>query len=711
MKISHKILLLAIGAVVSSSVAVVLISTYESKVAVVDMSKAKLEALSVSRKNSLESYLSSIKVDVEAISANDTTLQALEDYSAAWKEIAAGTEEKTLQKLYIDENPNPIGQKEKLDSAPDGSKYSTMHAKHHLWFRSFLQKRGYYDIFLINNNGDIVYTVFKERDFATNIIRGAAKDSGLGDVYKKAIANPKTAVFDDFKPYAISADAPAAFIAHTIQDKNGGVAGVLVFQMPIEKIDGIMKESAGLGETGETYIVGPDLLMRSDSRFSKETTMLKQKVDTEAVKEALAGKGGADIINDYRGVSVFSAYTPMEFLGVKYAMIGEQDEAEMMKPLNSLITNSVIFSGLVIFLFGAIAFFVSRGITQPLIAMLEKIKILEKGNTSFVVEDKYKDRTDEVGELARSVESFRETSILTKNMEDDMRNKDLQMVSERKSSQEKIAVEFEQSVKSIVNVLTSYAKNLSGTAKDMAQSVAKSAQLAISANDAAVKTTGNVQSVASAAEELSSSVREISGQLHKTSDLVNESRMKAENADGLAAALTTASDKVAGAMDMIAAIAGQINLLALNATIESARAGEAGKGFAVVASEVKNLATQTDKTISEIQSVIGEMRGAASSIVTALNDIKFSVNSITEATSSVASAVEEQSAVTNEIAKNMQVAAAGTKNISESMSTVSTSSTSSGTAAEQMVSAVQELSSKAESLNTQVDVFLTKIRA
>lgn len=711
MKISHKILLLAIGAVVSSSVAVVLISTYESKVAVVNMSMAKLEALSASRKTALQNYLSSIQADVEAISSNDNTLLALEEFSAAWKEIPAGTEETLLQKLYIHDNPNPTGQKEKLDFAPDGSKYSAVHAKHHPWFRSFLQKRGYYDVFLIDNNGNLIYSVFKELDFATNLLKGVAKDTGIAAAYKKAMANPKKAEFDDFKPYAISADAPAAFIAHTISDKSGSTAGVLIFQMPIEKINGIMKESDGLGETGETYIVGTDLLMRSDSRFSKESTMLKQKVDTESVREALAGKNSSGIINDYRGISVFSSYDPMEFLGTKYAMIGEQDYDEMMKPLDNLVRNSVIFSSLVILAFGAIAFFVSRGITQPLIAMLEKIKILEKGNTSFTVEDKYKDRTDEVGELARSVESFRETSILTKNMEEDMRNKDMQIVIERKNSQEKIAVEFEQSVKSIVNVLTSYAKNLSGTAKDMAQSVSKSAQLAISANDAAVKTTGNVQSVASAAEELSSSVREISGQLHKTSDLVNESRMKAENADSLAAALTAASDKVAGAMDMIAAIAGQINLLALNATIESARAGEAGKGFAVVASEVKNLATQTDKTISEIQSVIGEMRGAASSIVSALNEIKFSVNSITEATSSVASAVEEQSAVTNEIAKNMQVAAAGTKNISESMSTVSSSSTSSGTAAEQMVTAVQELSSKAESLNSQVDAFLTKIRA
>ncbi len=282
---------------------------------------------------------------------------------------------------------------------------------------------------------------------------------------------------------------------------------------------------------------------------------------------------------------------------------------------------------------------------------------------------------------------------------------------EKKLAQEKMADDFEQGVKGIVNMVAAAATELSQTASSMVTTVMESSQKAIDASGAAATTSANVQTVASAAEELSASVREISSQLQKTTRLVGESREKAKNADTVASALTQASEKVTTAMEMIASIAGQINLLALNATIESARAGEAGKGFAVVASEVKNLASQTDKTVSEIQTVVEEMRGASQAIIGALGEIGTSVGSISEAASSVASAVEEQTATTNEIAKSMQTAAAGTQTISDNLQEVRASSTHAGSASEQMLAASQELSQQAEKLNTQVDDFLRRVRS
>ncbi|MCC7259929.1 MAG: methyl-accepting chemotaxis protein, partial [Alphaproteobacteria bacterium] len=282
---------------------------------------------------------------------------------------------------------------------------------------------------------------------------------------------------------------------------------------------------------------------------------------------------------------------------------------------------------------------------------------------------------------------------------------------EKKIMQEKLANDFEQSVKSIVNLVAAAATELSQTASSMVVTVMESSQKTGDASHAAVNTTANVQTVAAAAEELSASVREISSQLQKSTQLVSQSKEKTQNADVAANALTNATDKVVAAMEMIATIAGQINLLALNATIESARAGEAGKGFAVVASEVKNLATQADKTVSDVQVVVEEIRGASQAIISALGDIGVSVGSISEATSSVASAVEEQSAVTNEIAKSMQTAAAGTQTISDNLQEVRASSSHAGSASEQMLMASKELSQQAESLNTQVDNFLSRVRA
>lgn len=372
---------------------------------------------------------------------------------------------------------------------------------------------------------------------------------------------------------------------------------------------------------------------------------------------------------------------------------------------------NALLLGLAVTLSGAIvlATIIGSKAAKPVRTLAGIVESLAGGNNSVVVP--MTGRYDELGDIARATQIFKDNALkldkMTENQEAHKKQSDI----DKKAGQEKIATEFESSIKGIVSTVANSANQLSNTAKDMAGSIVKSSKLALDATDAATKTTNNVQTVAAASEELSSSVREISSQLQKTSQLVALSRQKAENADGLANALTIASDKVSGAMEMISSIAGQINLLALNATIESARAGEAGKGFAVVASEVKNLAGQTDKSVTEIQGVIIEMRNASNAIIAALNDIKSSVESITEATSSVASAVEEQSATTNEITKNMQIAATGTQTISDNLGNVSASSSQAGVAADQMLKSSQELSQQAEGLSKQVDTFLVKIRA
>ncbi len=346
---------------------------------------------------------------------------------------------------------------------------------------------------------------------------------------------------------------------------------------------------------------------------------------------------------------------------------------------------------------------------KPVKTLAGLVERLAGGDKSITVP--MTNRFDELGDIARATQIFKDNALKLDKMTEEQEELKKKAEIEKKASQEKIATDFEDSVKGIVNIVASAATELSHTAQEMAQSIVKSSQLAMGATDAATRTSANVQTVASASEELSASVKEISSQLQKTSQLVTQSRQKAENADTLASALTVASDKVAGAMEMISSIAGQINLLALNATIESARAGDAGKGFAVVASEVKSLASQTDKSVAEIQGVIVEMRNASSAIISALNEIKSSVSSITEATTSVASAVEEQSATTNEIARNMQTAATGTQTITDNLGNVSASSSQAGVAADQMLQATQELSKQAEGLNTQVNNFLQKIRA
>lgn len=213
---------------------------------------AKLTALNEVRVEALTDYLNSIVQDIESLRVSAQTHEALRDFTRTWEAIET---DRTayLQKHYINDNPNPAGQKEKLDFAADGSPYSDVHRKHHPFFRKFLQERGYYDIFLFDRKGDLVYTVFKELDYATNLMRGKYRDTDLGRAFESALAKDAAAApsFYDFKPYAPSADAPASFISVPIRDAAGELLGVLVFQMPIDRINSVMGSTAGLGETGE----------------------------------------------------------------------------------------------------------------------------------------------------------------------------------------------------------------------------------------------------------------------------------------------------------------------------------------------------------------------------------------------------------------------------------------------------------------------------
>ena len=274
-----------------------------------------------------------------------------------------------------------------------------------------------------------------------------------------------------------------------------------------------------------------------------------------------------------------------------------------------------------------------------------------------------------------------------------------------------IAYDFEDSVSTVVGVVSAAAAELARTANQMAVTATDTASRTVQATGAAQGAAGNVQAVAAAAEELSSSVKEISAQIQKTTELVGLSRQQAESADDLALALTQAFDKVARAMEMIAEISSQINLLALNATIESARAGAAGRGFAVVASEVKGLAHQTDRTVAEIQLVVEEMRGASGAIIAALGEIGRSVDQISEAASSVASAIEEQSATTGEIARNMGSAAGATHTISDSLAEVKSSASEAGLASDQILHASRDLSAQTKTLDKEVERFLGRLRA
>ena len=714
-KIALKVPAITILASLIMCIVIGFTSDHIAKTTMVYKVEDELTAIMVSRKEALEAYFDSLHQDLLVTATNQQTIDATKEFTQAWRTLPAEqmnvtSQTKYLQQQYITKNPNPTGEKENLDYAPDGTLYSNAHAEHHPWFRQFLRARDYYDIFLIDLQGNLVYSVFKELDYATNLSHGKYKDSDLGNAFRAAAARgvkQGDAFFFDFKSYAPSHGAPASFMSTPVFD-NGRKVGVLVFQMPVDRINKTLAGYEGLGETGQSYLAGGDKLMRSNSRFSEETTILAKSVSSSAIENALAGESGVKTTTSIQENQAFAAYAPFDFLGVRWALITEQEEEEAMKSLYGMRKTNLIASLLSVLAIGVLSTLASKTITTPIRRICGVLVSLSDGNADVDITDA--GRKDEVGDLANSAVVFKENIAKAKRLEKETEQAKARAEQEKKDAMNQLADDFESEVKGIVQMVAAAATQLSQTAEGVAASIGQSTQTSSDAAVAAEQTSSNVRSVASAAEELSASVKEITAQVNRSAQLVTTSVSKTEAADAQAMSLSQATQRVKEVVELISDIAGKINLLSLNATIESARAGEAGKGFAVVASEVKNLANQTDRSIEEIVKVISDMNQASDDIITSLSDIKTSINDISESSGTVASAVEEQSATTNEIAQNMQTAAQGTDQIRSNIQIVSTGCMEADESARQILQAAQELSQQSESLNIKLDSFLMNLR-
>lgn len=288
------------------------------------------------RQTALDDYVGSTASDVRAASENPRVVEAMEKVDFAWRTYGPDAR-RVLRRLYVEQNPAPPNQKYRLQDAGDGSYYSRYHSAFHLWARRFLKHFGYYDAFLINPRGDIVYSITKESDFTTSLKTGPYRTSPLADVFRRAFRNPSAAVdFSDFAPYPPSGDKPAAFAGHAIF-KDGKPIGVFAVQIPAEPLNALMHLSAGMGASGETYLVGPDRLMRSQSRFTPESTLLSTKVDNASTREGAGGKRGAHIIEDYRGIPVLSVYAPVNFGGQSWTLLAEIDRDEVLSRQNRFL--------------------------------------------------------------------------------------------------------------------------------------------------------------------------------------------------------------------------------------------------------------------------------------------------------------------------------------------------------------------------------------
>lgn len=388
---------------------------------------------------------------------------------------------------------------------------------------------------------------------------------------------------------------------------------------------------------------------------------------------------------------------------------------------------------------GVLSFWlVIQRIVGPMVELSRGMTKLSEGDLDVQVSST--DRSDEIGQMANSVQVFKDNAIEkirleTAQQEAEERQRrdkeqaeaearerearqrqhdqerEQQQREQRRAEMLELADRFEASIMQVVDGLGTAAREMETAAQGLTDTAEETTSRAAVVSTTSDHATNSLQMVASAAEELSASVREISSQTNQSSTAAKDAVFRTERASGDIGELVEAARRIGDVVNLINDIAEQTNLLALNATIEAARAGEAGKGFAVVASEVKSLANQTARATSEISGQISGMQGATGKTVEAIEAIRAIIAEIDSTAVSIASAVEEQDASTQEIARNVSEVSAGAQDITRDMAALNEGAATTGAAASQVLGSAQSLARESDELRQQVEEFLATIRA
>ncbi|MBD1583336.1 methyl-accepting chemotaxis protein [Pseudoalteromonas sp. S16_S37] len=430
---------------------IISIALYQASSALQKQSYAQLNAVSEVKKNAVVRHFQGVRDKLQSLTVNPHTATAAQAFTYAIANLDTPTvvsdnlaqfynsqflekfaqsnpdaqppkelfnqlspEAAALQTRYIADNSYPLGEKLRLVSTGHQDNYDLVHQQYHAYFSDIAQIFNLYDLFIIDNDtGVVAYSVYKELDFATSLVTGPFAKSGLAKVFEQAkqLQDSSEFAFVDYEPYLPSYNAPASFIAAPIHIE-GSKGATLVFQLSITALNSIMTEREGLGKSGETYLVGPEGLMRSDSYLDPINRSVvnafkhpdTSKINTEAFHRAINGEQGQKLITDYNGQPVLSSYSPVEVLGVRWALLSEIDEAEAFSAVTQLTRVLAIVLTVCIIIIVIVAIWFAKTLTKPVQALVKTMyRVENEGDFSLRAPIT---SSDEIGQSAQAFNSL-----------------------------------------------------------------------------------------------------------------------------------------------------------------------------------------------------------------------------------------------------------------------------------------------------------------
>ena len=569
-----------------------------------------------------------------------------------------------LQQSYIVTNAYPIGQKHTLDAASTTPTYDSAHAAHHPRLRALLEEFGYYDIFLFDDRGTAVYTVFKETDFATNAHAAPYANSNLMQLVRRTLdgQNAKASACD-FAPYTPSYGAAAGFLAAPIRD-DGKTIGVVAVQIPINKLDQVCNLADGLGNTGQITLIGPDQNTRTNARLETGPRAGSAFAFPEQATAAIQGNAGFATVT-HANKSALVAYRPMEYLGEKWAIVGVIDAAEALAPVRALMWWIVGVSAAVVVCISVLAIPLARSIGRRARATVCALSQLAEGKLTTRINDR---GMDEFGAIARAVNQLGErlsTSIDGVRASADELAKETQSLATTSETLSNVASGQAASIEEMSAAVTQLREQTARTRDESRDAERETAQGAKDAESARV-----------AVESLEQSMGDID----------------------------RAAKEIGQIVRVIDEIAFQTNLLALNAAVEAARAGEAGRGFAVVAQEVRALATRSGEAARRTTELVTSASDRVGRGVEYSKDVRASLGKILRVSTSIARSVES-------IAQAQHEQLAGITQLDQGIAEISRTTQEAAGQSQQVAATARQSAGEVEGLRGVVGQFSTTLAA